>query len=237
MIRLKNEIDIKYIRKAIKIGEHILQRIARWIEPGITPKRLNKYIEHLIWRYNSKSSFKGFQGFPSASCISVNEDIIHGVPNDVPLNNGDIVKIDVGINYKNYYSDQARTYIVGGGIPSSPDTFRLLFATELALGYAKKTAIAGNTIGDISSVIEKIAKRYGLGILKDYCGHGVGFEVHEEPRVPNVVGLDKDVKLVKGLVLALEPMFVLGKGNYRMYEDGTIEADGLSAHFEKTIII
>jgi len=238
MIQLKNETDIKYIKKAIIIGERILNIMPRYIKTGMTSNRLNKIIEFLIFIYRSKPSFKGFHGFPSASCISINENIIHGIPNDVPLKNGDIVKIDLGIKYKKgYFSDQARTYIVGD--PLSSDHFTLVYATQLALEFATKTAIPGNTVGDISKVIEKIAKSYGLGILENYGGHGVGLAVHEDPFVPNKVGKNKDVKLVKGMVLALEPMFVLkGIGNYTVTKDGwTIKADGLGAHFERTIII
>lgn len=234
-IKLKNKHDIKHIKKAIKIGERILDIIPRYIKPGITSKRINKIIEFLIFIYRAKPSFKGYKGFPTASCISVNEDIIHGVPNGIPLKDGDIVKIDIGIKYKGYYSDQARTYFVGDN--PSEDDFRLVKATQLALDRAIDVAVKGNYIGDISHVIEQTAEDFKLGILKDYAGHGVGFDVHEEPKVPNVIGLDEDVKLVKGMVLAIEPMFVMGKGNYIKRGDWNIEADGRGAHFERTVII
>lgn len=237
MIRLKNEIDIKYIKVAIAIGEKILTRMDRWIEPGITSKRLNKYIEHLIWRYDSKPSFKGYNGFPTASCISVNENIIHGIPNDIPLKNGDLVKIDIGINYKGYFSDQARTYVVGES--SSLTDLLLVYATHRALEKAMLLCVEGNTIEDISKIIETTAEDFEVGILKAYYGHGVGFDVHEDPIIPNraKIGIDKDVKLVKGMVLAIEPMFVIGKGTYIKNKDGSVIADGQSAHFERTIII
>lgn len=235
MIRLKNETDIKYIKKAIKKGEYILKRIARHIKPGITPVIINKEIERLVRVNRATPSFKGYEGFPTTSCISVNENIIHGVPNDIPLKNGDLVKIDLGIDYKGYKSDQARTYIVGERL----DHFRLIYATKLALDRAIKIAIPGNTIGDISRTIEKTAEEFELGILKDYCGHGVGFDVHEDPRIPNRVGADKNVELVKGMVLAIEPMFILnGSGDYEILFDGwTVRAGENTAHFEKTIII
>lgn len=237
MIELKNKTDIKYIKRAIVIGEHILSRMARYMKPGVTPKQLNKKIEFLIWLNRATPSFKGYQGFPSASCISINKTIIHGVPNDVPLKNGDIVKIDLGIEYKKYISDQSRTYFVGELLKNVED-FRLVYATKLALDRAKKVAIIGNTVGDISKAIEDTAKEFGLGILRDYAGHGTGYEIHEPPRIPNRVGLDRDVKLVKGLILAIEPMMVLGKGNYTIAENGfDVIADGRSAHFEATVVI
>jgi len=235
MIKLKNEIDIRYIKKAKKIGEEILKKISKYIKPGTTSKQLDKKIEMLVRLKGAKPSFKGYKGFPTATCISINEDIIHGVPDDEILREGDIVKIDLGINYKGYYSDQAKTYFVGESLVF--DHFRLVYATKTALDGAIKVAIAGNTIGDISAVIEEIARNYGFGILEDYAGHGVGFAVHEDPIVPNRVGKNKDTVLQKGMVLAIEPMFVLGQGKYIKREGGAIEADGLSSHWERTIII
>jgi len=239
MIRLKTEHDIKYIKKAIKIGEDILDKLDRCIIPGVTTEGIAKNIGSMIFWRGVKSSFLNYKGFPSVACISVNEDIIHGIPNYRGLKKGDIVKIDLGINYKGYYSDQARTYIVNESPSRDVDAIILKEATSEALFRAIHVAKEGNTIGDISREIENTAKEFKVGILKDYTGHGVGFEVHEEPRVPNRIGADKDVKLVKGMVLALEPMFVFnGKGNYTIAKDGwTVEADGIGSHFEKTIII
>lgn len=237
MIRLKSEKDLIYIEHAINVGESILTRISRYIKEGITPEWIDKKIGFLLLLNRSKASFKGYNGFPANSCISVNERIIHCVPDDRLFKEGDIVKVDLGVDYVGYKSDQAKTYIVGNA--KSHNHAVLVGATHLALENAILKALPNNTIGDISIAIEEIAKEFNLGILKNWGGHGVGFEVHEEPHIPNIVGKNVDVRLEKGMVLAIEPMFVLGDGNWVKLSDGGIEtADKtLSAHFEKTIII
>ncbi len=237
MIRLKSQKDIYYIKKAIQIGENILDRVAKCLVSGMSSNNLNTMIEDWISAHKAIPSFKGFNGFPTASCISVNNGIIHGIPNNIPLKNGDLIKIDIGINYKNYFSDQARTYFVGK--IHFLDDFKLIKGTQLALKRAISVAKEGNYIGDISAEIEQTAKEFGLAILTDFGGHGVGFDVHEAPHVPNIVGVDKDIKLVKGLVLAIEPMLISGdSGEYTIAKNGfDIIASGRSAHFESTIII
>ena len=238
MIRIKTEKDLHYITHAINIGESILSRISGYMRNGITPQWLDKKIGFFLLLNRSKASFKGYQGFPANNCISVNSEIIHCIPSDIPFESGDLVKVDLGVNYKGYFSDQARTYIIDA-TPRNPNDFKLLYATRTALERAVEVAKVGNSIGDISRAIETTAKEYDMGILKNYGGHGVGFDVHEEPKVPNVVGLDKDIRLVKGMVLAIEPMFVLGSGDYYSKEEwGVITSDkSNSAHFEKTVII
>lgn len=237
MIRLKTDKDLEYIEHAINIGESILSRISRYMITGITPEWLDSKIGFFLLINRSKSSFKGYQGFPANTCISVDTEIIHCIPGNIPFKTGDVVKVDLGVDYKGYKSDQARTYIVDYK-PRNPNDFRLLYATKTALDRAVEVAKRGKYIKDISFVIEKTAKEYGVGILKHYGGHGVGFSVHEEPHIPNVVTPNTNIKLEKGMVLAIEPLFVLGNGEpvKNLVNDGIV-TDDIGAHFEKTVII
>lgn len=236
MIRLKNKNDIIQIKKAIEIGEGVLNEIEKYISPdNRNVIDLDCLIGALIREKNAEPSFYGYKGFPGNACISINEEIIHGIPIYRDLKNGDIIKIDIGINYKGYFSDQARTYICGE--IKDPRHYELINACQKALEVAASLAKQKYNLKVVSQNIEEIAKSYNLGILKDYTGHGVGFEIHEEPRIPNYTPY-VDLELKSGMVLAIEPMFVLGKGNYNKSENNwTIITDGISAHEEKTIII
>jgi len=235
MIKLKSTQDLVYIKEAIRIGELILDEIKSFIYPERNIIDLNCLIGSMIRKNNAEPSFYGYKGFIGNACLSVNEEIIHGLPVYRELKDGDILKIDIGINYRGYFSDQARTYIVGK--VKDPKHCELIIACEKALEVASSLAKQKYNLKVVSQNIEKIAKSYNLGILKDYGGHGVGFEVHEEPRIPNYAPY-VDLELKGGMVLAIEPMFVIGKGNYHKSEDGwTIIADGISAHEERTIII
>jgi len=236
MIRLKSAQDLIYIKKAIEIGESVLNEIEKYISPeNRNVIDLNCLIGNLIKEKNAEPSFYGYEGFPGNACISINEEIIHGIPVYRNLKDGDIIKIDIGINYNGYFSDQARTYIVGE--IKDHKHYELINACQKALEVASTLVKQKYNLKVVSQNIEEIAKSYNLGILKDYGGHGVGFEVHEEPKIPNYAPY-VDLELKPGMVLAIEPMFVLGKGNYHKSENGwTIIADGIGAHFEKTIII
>jgi len=235
MIRLKNERDIIEIKRTIKIGESILDEIASYLEPGIKTIIINNLIEIMIAKERAFPSFKGYKGFPFASCISINEEIIHGLPSERRLQNGDIVKIDIGIKRGEFYSDQARSYLIGE--PKDYRHYELINTCKEALTIASWACKSGNNLMDVSKIIYEIAKRDNFGILQGFGGHGVGFEVHEEPFVPNYAPYN-DIELKKGMVICLEPMFVLGKGIAQKSENGwTIITDGISAHEEKTTII
>lgn len=239
MINFKTQEDINNIKTAIGIGLLALDKIQVYIKPGVTTLYLNTIIEKMITMAGGQPSFKGFENFPFATCMSVNKNIIHGLPNDTQIKKGDIITIDVGVEYNGRYSDQARTYIIGQ--PKSEQIMTLVYATREALDKAIHVAIPGNTTKDISCAIEATAQKYGLGILKNYSGHGVGLAVHEDPQIFNQVLNHPKVKYVplqKGMVIAIEPMFVIGQGNSTKAKDGwTIKADGIGAHFEKTVII
>jgi methionyl aminopeptidase len=235
MIRLKNKEDIIQIEEAIRIGESILNEIEQYIAPGINTLTLNNLIEIMIASNKAFPSFKGYKGFPFASCISINEEIIHGLPSERKLEDGDIVKIDIGIKYNNYFSDQAKTYIVGKVKTSEHQM--LVDLCQESLLRASQLSKVGYNLKNISKEIEHYAKSWRLGILQGFGGHGVGFEVHEEPFVPNYAPYN-DIELKKGMIICLEPMFVLGMGIAQKSENGwTIITDGISAHEEKTIII
>jgi len=236
MIRLKSAQDIILIKKAIVIGNKALKYATKITEVGITTKEIDLKVEEFISKYKSIPSFKGYEGFPASCCISINEQIIHGVPSERRIENGDVVKIDVGVCYKNRYSDQAITIIIGK--VKSKEHTKLIKATKLALVRAQKVAIVGNKIGNISYEIERTAKENDLGIVYEYAGHGVGFGVHEDPLVPNVSNKTNDFELIPGLIIAIEPMFTLGKGKLIKTNNGVVTEDGsVGAHFEQTIII
>jgi methionyl aminopeptidase len=237
MIRLKSTQDLIYIKEAIKIGESILDKAENLIFPGRNTLDLDCLLTWEIEKGGAKSSFYNYNGFPGHVCISINEEIIHGIGViDRTLEDGDIVKIDIGINYKGYFSDQARTYIVGE--IKNPEHYKLISACKKALEMAVEVAKEGNNLEHIAEKIENTALKYNLGILKGFGGHGIGFDVHEEPYVSNQLFDSGDVILSKGMVIAIEPMFILGDGTYTKSNNGwTIIADGIGSHFEKTIII
>lgn len=235
MIRLKNKKDIAEIKEAIEIGEWCLRAIRKQVKPGVTTLELNAMIEKWIIKAGATPSFKGYNGFPYASCISVNEGIVHGLPSDRKIQKEDVVKVDIGVCYKGYYSDQADTI---GLDPCSERISIQCCATEIALDNAFRQAKVGNTLNDIAMAIEQTALKYRFGILRDYTGHGVGFDVHEAPRIFNRPCLANDIELEKGMVLAIEPMFTSNlDGKYTKRKDGSVVVDGIGTHFERTIII
>lgn len=238
MIRLKTDKDIQLIERAIQIGMDALNYGKNEIvKVGITTKEIDEKIEKFIVSKNAIPSFKGYRDFPGACCISINDEIVHGQPrSNKRIKEGDVVKLDIGVCFQKRYSDQAITFIVEKS--KTERHLNLLYATKLALERAKKMAVAGNKINDISSEIQKTAQEYNLGIITQYNGHGVGFELHEEPSISNVVNLTGDMRLVKGMVLAIEPMLTLGKGNVEDKGYAIVTKDGsIGAHFEETIII
>lgn len=236
MIRLKTERDIKYIKRAINIGEWVLRQILTELKLGMSTMEIDIRIEQLLQERGVTSSFKNYNGFLGNACISVNEEIIHGVPSGRELKEDDVVKINIGVKYKGYYSDQANTYIVSPA--RNMKNYTQVFATHIALMRAIKYAKEGNTLNDIAFEIERVADEFGLGILKDYSGHGVGFEVHEEPRAFNKVCFTNNVKLIKGMVIAIEPMYTSNKdGSYKRTKNGMVVVEGIGTHFERTVII
>ena len=208
------------------------------IRPGVSTKEVDTKIRHYIEKCGAKPSFLGYGGFPGSACISINNEVIHGIPsNKRIIREGDIVKVDVGARYCGYNGDSARTFAVG---KVSDEALRLIKVTELSFYEAMKAAKAGNRIGDIGSAVEKFVISNGFSVVRDFVGHGVGASLHEEPEVPNFGTAGRGARLYAGMTLAIEPMVNAGVQNVKVQKDGwtVTTADGkLSAHYENSIAI
>lgn len=237
MIKIKTAEEIELLKKAGEIVGMTHNYMKQFIKPGITTKELDELASNYIVSNNATPSFKNLYGFPGSICISVNEEIVHGIPGNRKLKNGDIVKLDIGACYKGYHGDSAWSYPVGD---ISPAKQRLLKETEEALFEGLSVIKDGAYVGDIGFAIESYAKKHNLGVVKELVGHGVGSEVHEEPDVPNYGKKNTGPILKEGMVIAVEPMLNLGTEHVFMLDDDwtIITADDLpSAHFEHTILV
>ena len=238
MIILKSKREIDIMRKANKIVANTHAYLAEKIKPGISTAEINKLADQYIRSKGALPSFKGYQGFPASVCISINEEVVHGIPNDHRnLENGDIVSIDIGTFYEGFNGDAARTYAVG---EISEDARRLLEVTEKSLHKGIEKAVIGNRLFDISHAVQNYVESNGFSVVRDYVGHGIGRDMHEDPQIPNFGPPGKGPKLKAGMTLAIEPMVNVGS-----YEVETLDDDwtvvtkdrNLSAHFEHTIVI
>ena len=237
MITLKSKREIELLKEAGHIVYLTHQYLRPHIKAGIKTKELDRLAEEFIRSKGATPSFKGYEGFPSTLCISINDEVVHGFPSDRVLQDGDIISIDIGACYKGYHGDSAWTYTVG---EVSDDAKYLLKHTEKALYEGIKQAKVGNRIGDISYAVEKYATEHNLGVVKELVGHGVGTSVHEAPDVPNYGTKGTGPKIRDGMVIAIEPMLTLGSPDiYVEDNDWTIKTEdsSLSAHFEHTIAI
>ena len=238
MIIIKNSEQIALMKKAGRITAESLLFAEDLIRPGISTKEIDKKVHDFIIKSGATPTFLGYGGFPGSACISINNEVIHGIPSDkVILKDGDIVKIDVGACYRGYNGDSARTFAVG---KVSDEAQRLISVTEASFYEAMKYARAGNRIGDIGSAVENFVISHGFSVVKAYTGHGLGAELHEEPSVPNYGRAGRGVRLYSGMTLAIEPMVNVGTEDVRVLKDGwtVITADGkLSAHYENSICI
>ena len=234
---LKSPAEIDIIATNGAILKECFEFAESFIAPGKTRKELDEEVEKIILGRGAKPAFKGFRGFPAATCVSVNEEVVHGIPGDQRFKNGDIVGLDVGVVKDGYYADAARTIPVG---PISADAKKLLRVTQEALDDGIEWARAGNRLTDISHAVESRAKKAGYSVVKSLVGHGIGRDMHEEPQVPNFGPPAQGPELKEGLVLAIEPMVNLGGPDVFTLEDGwtIITVDrSMSAHFEDTIAI
>lgn len=237
MITIKSEREIDLLRHAGKIVYLTHQHLLPYIKPGITTKELDRLAEEFIRSQDATPSFKGYEGFPCTLCTSINDQVVHGIPGNRKLKEGDIISIDIGACYKGYHGDSAWTYAVGK-VSSSVE--QLLKDTEQSLYEGLKMVKPGNHIGDIGHAIEAYAVDHHLGVVKELVGHGVGTSVHEDPDVPNYGKAGTGPILKEGMVIAIEPMLNLGSPDiYLCEDDWTIETeDGLpSAHFEHTVAV
>ncbi len=238
MIHLKSPKEIEIMKGASKIVAEILVELREQVHEGVTTGDLDRIAEDLTLKKKAKPAFKGYRGFPASVCISVNDQVVHGIPSlKRVLKNGDIVGLDFGVIYDGYYGDSAVTVAVGE-IP--PDVERLVRVTEQCLYRAIEQAIPGNFISDVSAAVQKLAEANNFGIVREFCGHGIGRSLHEDPPVLNYVQNGKGPKIKAGFVLAIEPMINLGTDKVKILEDGwtVITADGKpSAHFEHTVAV
>lgn len=237
MITLKSKREIELLKEAGHIVYLTHQYLRPHIKAGIKTKELDRLAEEFIRSKGATPSFKGYEGFPSTLCVSINDEVVHGFPSDRVLQDGDIISIDIGACYKGYHGDSAWTYTVG---EVSDDAKYLLEHTEKALYEGIKQAKVGNRIGDISYAVEKYATEHNLGVVKELVGHGVGTSVHESPDVPNYGTKGTGPKIRDGMVIAIEPMLTLGSPDiYIEDNDWTVKTEdsSLSAHFEHTIAI
>ena len=235
MITLKSKREIELLKEAGHIVYLTHQYLRPYIKAGIKTKELDSLAEKFIRSKGATPSFKGYEGFPSTLCISINDEVVHGFPGERVLQDGDIISIDIGACYKGYHGDSAWTYTVG---EVSDDAKYLLEHTEKALYEGIKQAKVGNRIGDISYAVEKYATEHNLGVVKELVGHGVGTSVHEAPDVPNYGTKGTGPKIRDGMVIAIEPMLTLGSPDiYIEDNDWTVKTvdSSLSAHFEHTI--
>ncbi|MDO8486075.1 MAG: type I methionyl aminopeptidase [Candidatus Staskawiczbacteria bacterium] len=237
MIKLKSEEEIKIIAEGGKILATVLKEIEKMVKPGITTMELDRAAEALILKQGALPAFKGYEGFPYSLCASVNEVIVHGFPSNEILKEGDIVGLDLGVLYKGYNTDMAITVPVG---EISFEAKRLIMVTKKALKRGIKKVKSGNTIGDIGNTIQRYIEDQGLGIVRDLCGHGIGKDIHEDPRIPNFGVRHKGEVLKEGMVICLEPMITIGDWHLKKAKDGYGYAtrDGsLGAHFEHTMAV
>ncbi|MDD6245305.1 MAG: type I methionyl aminopeptidase [bacterium] len=237
MITIKSKREIELLEKAGHIVYLTHKYLEPLVKPGISTEELNRLGEEFIISQGATPSFKGYEGFPYALCISVNDEVVHGFPSKRKLKDGDIVSIDIGACYKGYHGDSAWSYKVGG--ITDEDKY-LLEHTEKALYEGIKQVKPGNHIGDISNAIEVYATKHNLGIVKELVGHGVGTTVHEDPEVPNYGIAGKGPRLREGMVIAIEPMLTLGSPDiYVDSNDWTVITDdgSRSAHYEHTVAV
>lgn len=238
MIVLKTANEIALMREAGRIAAQALMAGVAAVRPGKTTMDINRVVEEAITSRGAKPSFKGYGGFPAAACISVNQQIIHGIPSGkVKIREGDIVSIDVGAFYKGYHGDTAFT--VGAGV-CSPEAEQLMAVTQKCLEIGIAAALPGNRLGDVGSAVQAYAESFGYGVVREYTGHGVGRNLHEDPSVPNYGEAGKGRRLLPGMTIAIEPMINLKGAGIRQLSDGwTVEtASGLpAAHFEHTVAI
>jgi len=236
-IRIKNANEVDILRKAGKILSSIVVQLQGSLTSGMSTKDIDIKAEELIRQNKVAAAFKGYRGFPGVSCISVNEVVVHGIPGKRIIKDGDIVSLDIGIIHVGYYSDTAVTVPVGN---VSPEIRRLLDVTESSLARGIEQARVGNRLSDISFAVQSFVEMHGFSVVRDFVGHGIGRQLHEEPEIPNYGRPGQGPVLAEGMVFAIEPMVNMGTHRTRILSDGwtvVTEDSQPSAHFEHTIVI
>jgi methionyl aminopeptidase len=238
VIILKSRDEIERMRAAGRVVADVLEAVRGRVRPGVRTREIDAVVERVIRGAGCVPSFKGYRGFPASACISLNEEIVHGIPGSRKLREGDLVKIDVGAIYEGYHADSAWTFYVGEGPP--PEIAKLMRVTEESLWAGIAQARAGNRIGDISHAVQEVAEGQGFSVVREYVGHGVGAQLHEDLQVPNYGPAGHGPLLEPGMTLALEPMVNAGDWRTEVLDDDwtVVTADrALSAHYEHTIVV
>jgi methionyl aminopeptidase len=237
VITRRSAAEIATMRRAGRVVAEVLGLVEEELRPGVSTAHLDRIAEEHIRRAGATPSFKGYFGYPSSLCISIDREVVHGIPGDRTIANGQVVSIDAGAIIDGYHGDAARTFIVGD---SSPEVRELVATTRLALEAGIAAAIAGNRIWDISAAVEDVALPRGYGVVRPYVGHGIGTAMHEDPQVPNYRTKTKGIELAPGICLAIEPMFTLGSADVETLGDGwtVVTRDGsVAAHFEDSVAV
>lgn len=235
MIGIKTKEEITIMAEGCKILAKIIKELEKKVRPGITTKELDRVAETLIFKSGGTPSFKGHEGFPATLCASINEELVHAVPSQRKLKEGDILSLDLGMKYQGYHSDMAITLPVGKIFPEAQ---RLIRITKKALKRGIKKARPGNTFGDIGNTIQRYVESQGFNVVRDLCGHGIGRELHEEPKILNYGKRHSGPEIKEGMVFCLEPMVTVGDWKLKKSKDGysyETADSSLCAHFEHTI--
>jgi methionyl aminopeptidase len=237
MSLIKSERELEIMRVAGAIAAGVLDDLRAFVRPGLTTRQVDEYAAEAMKKRGAKSAFLGYRKYPCHTCISVNDEVVHGLANDRQLRFGDIVSVDCGVVYKGFIGDTATTIAVGGcGVAAQ----RLMDVTQEALQRGIAQAVAGNRVTDISRAVQNYVEGNGFSVVREFVGHGVGRSVHEEPQVPNFVDAGSNQKLRAGMTIAIEPMVNAGRPDVKILKDGwtVVTQDGsLSAHFEHTVLI
>lgn len=237
MITIKSEEEIQIMREGGKILAQIMKELEKKVEPGITTKYLDKVAEDLVLKYKAKPSFKGYEGFPANLCVSINEELVHCIPSNRRLKQGDIVSLDFGILFKSFHTDMAVTLPVG---EISPEAQRLIRVTKKALKRGLKKVRPGNTFGDIGNTIQRYVEGQGYNVVRELSGHGIGRELHEDPKISNYGKRREGPEIKQGMVFCIEPMVAIGDWQLKKAKDNygyQTKDDSLCAHFEHTIAV
>ncbi|MDD5059911.1 MAG: type I methionyl aminopeptidase [Candidatus Omnitrophica bacterium] len=237
MIPLKSKKDLDMLKESGKILALVMHKVEKIVRPGITTSDIDRLSEKLILKSQAVAAFKGYKGYPATACVSVNDEVVHGIPGPRVIEEGDIVSIDLGVNYKGYFSDMAVT-LPAGKIDTAKK--KLIEVTKKSLELAIKKAYAGNKLSDISQSIQSYVEAYGFQVVRQFVGHGIGTALHEEPEVPNFFKNGVSPVLKSGMVLAIEPMINMGDWECMLLNNGwtAVTRDGRpSAHFEHTVAV
>ena len=236
-MELKSAAELEIMRRAGRVVSGLLKLMEKEARPGISTGQLDKAAEDFIRAAGAQPAFKGYYGYPATICASVNEEVVHGIPGKRVLQEGDIVGIDVGAKLEGFFSDAARTFAIG---EVDHQSRRLIDVTRGAMEQGIAQAVEGNRLGDISWAVQSFAEKNGLSVVRDFVGHGIGRDLHEEPQVPNFGSAGQGMKLVQGMALAIEPMLNLGGFEVEILKDGwtVVTKDRKrSSHFEQTVFV